>query len=121
MSASEWRGRAASPGHTSGVAFVLKDQEVTLHTLNLPSSSFVLVARMTKPNLVSLMLNAIAIVTDIGGVTSHAATIAREFGIPCVVSTETASKYIQTGDIIDVDGDTGIVKLVSSNQIKEIR
>ena len=112
MSVSIWQGRAASPGRTVGVAFVLEDQKARIHILDVPPTSYVLVARMTKPNLVSLMLNAIAIVTDIGGVTSHAATIAREFGIPCVVSTETASKYIQTGDMVDVDGDTGIVKLV---------
>lgn len=69
----------------------------------------VLVAAMTTPDMLLYMLNANAIVTDIGGITSHAAIVARELGIPCVVATEIATTVLQDNDEIEVDGTTGSV------------
>jgi pyruvate,water dikinase len=52
-----------------------------------------------------------AVVTDVGGVLSHAAIVAREFGLPAVVGTDVGTKVIQTGQTITVDGNAGVVYL----------
>ncbi|MEE8391771.1 MAG: PEP-utilizing enzyme, partial [Anaerolineae bacterium] len=53
-----------------------------------------------------------ATVTDIGGITSHAAIVCREYGLPAVTGTGTATSVIKTGDTIRVDGDTGVVTII---------
>lgn len=58
---------------------------------------------------VDIIGNARAIVTDIGGITSHPAIVARELGLPCVVATKSATKVIKTSMVIIVDGDKGVV------------
>ncbi|MEO6077346.1 MAG: PEP-utilizing enzyme, partial [Candidatus Andersenbacteria bacterium] len=69
----------------------------------------ILVTTMTRPEFVPLMRRAAAIVTDEGGLTSHAAIIARELQKPCVIGTKNATKILQTGDEVEVDASTGIV------------
>lgn len=71
----------------------------------------VLVTTMTQPNMVPIMKKAAAIVTDEGGLTSHAAIIAREFGIPCIVGTQVGTKVLKTGDRVEVDADAGQIKV----------
>ena len=56
------------------------------------------------------MEKAAAIVTDIGGITTHAAIISRELGIPCIIGTKIATKLLKDGDYIEVDAENGIVK-----------
>jgi len=56
------------------------------------------------------MEKAAAIVTDIGGITTHAAIISRELGIPCIIRTQIATKLLKDGDYIEVDAEKGIVK-----------
>ena len=56
------------------------------------------------------MAKAAAIVTDIGGITSHAAIISREFGIPCIVGTNNATKVLKNGDFVVVDAILGTVQ-----------
>lgn len=70
----------------------------------------VLVSIATDPDIVSAMKKASAIVTEQGGVTSHAAIVARELGIPCVIGTKIATKVLKDGDIVEVDAMKGIVK-----------
>ena len=53
-----------------------------------------------------------AILTDTGGVTSHAAIVSREFGIPCVVGIGDATKVIKTGDLLEVDADQGLITIL---------
>jgi pyruvate,water dikinase len=53
-----------------------------------------------------------AAVTDIGGLTSHAAIVCREYGVPSVTGTGLATQVIKTGDTVRVDGDTGVVSIV---------
>lgn len=72
----------------------------------------ILVTTMTEPNLVMVMKKASAIVTNQGGITSHAAVISRELGIPCVVGTLKATEVIKTGDLIEVDADKGVVRII---------
>ena len=70
----------------------------------------ILVTGMTSPDFVPFMKKAAAIVTDIGGITCHAAIIARELGKPCVIGTKIATKVLKDGDLVEVDADKGIVR-----------
>lgn len=70
----------------------------------------ILVSIATDPDIVPAMKKASAIVTEQGGVTSHAAIVARELGIPCVIGTKIATKVFKDGDIVEVDAQKGIVK-----------
>jgi pyruvate,water dikinase len=101
------RGLGASPGRASGNARVLTavTDSATLR------DGEVLVARMTSPDWVPLMRRAAAIVTDAGGMTSHAAIVSRELGIPCVVGTREATRVLTTGTPVSVDGTAGTVSL----------
>lgn len=72
----------------------------------------ILVAHTTDPAWVSLMFLSQALVVDIGGMMSHAAVVARELGIPCVMNTGNGTQVVATGDILRVDGTTGAVEIV---------
>jgi len=74
----------------------------------------ILVTAMTTPDYVVFMKKAGAIITDIGGVTCHAAVVSREFGIPCIVGTKHATKIIKDGDILEIHNLRGVVKIVNS-------
>ncbi|MDR1032982.1 MAG: phosphoenolpyruvate synthase, partial [Candidatus Nomurabacteria bacterium] len=63
----------------------------------------VLVVPITSPSYVPLMKKALALVTDHGGVMSHAAIVAREFNLPCIVGTKVATKTLKTGDKVVLD------------------
>lgn len=70
----------------------------------------ILVTSYTAVNFLPAMRKAAAIVTDFGGITSHAAVVSRELGIPAVVDTKVATKILNTGDKIEVDAEKGIVR-----------
>lgn len=70
-----------------------------------------LVASITNPAYTPLFSMAAGVVTDIGGVLSHGSIVAREYGIPAVLGTGSATKRIRTGDLVTVDGDRGAVLL----------
>ena len=98
-------GVAASPGVAAGpVKLVHQASEI-----DRVDSGDVLVAEMTTPDFVPAMKRAVAIVTDRGGRTAHAAIVSRELGIPCVVGTETATQSLRDGQIITIDGSRGKV------------
>lgn len=96
-------GIGASPGTTEGIARLFNSGD--------DPSSFqdgdILVTSITDPTMVTAMIKAAAIVTDIGGITSHPAILSREMGIPCVVNTKEATKKIIDGMRIRVDGQKG--------------
>jgi pyruvate,water dikinase len=69
----------------------------------------VLVTKMTTPDYVPSMIKTAGIVTDEGGMTSHAAIVSRELGVPCVVGTSTATKVLREGMVVSVDGSKGLV------------
>lgn len=73
----------------------------------------VLVSSMTTPQFLPAIKLSSAIVTDEGGVTCHAAIVAREFSIPCIVGTKVATKALKDGDLVEVDANSGIVKKLS--------
>lgn len=72
----------------------------------------ILVAGMTRPEYVPLMKKASAIITDEGGITCHAAIISRELKIPCVIGTKIATKVLNDGDLVEVDANNGVVKII---------
>ncbi len=99
------RGAPASPLIGSGRVVIIKD----VSELDKIKKGDVLVTEMTNPDFVPAMKRAIAIVTDRGGRTSHAAIVSRELGIACVVGTEEATKKLKDGEQVTVDGLKGII------------
>ncbi len=96
-------GDKASPGIASGpVRIVPQASEI-----DKVKTGDVLVAEMTTPDFVPAMKRAVAIVTDRGGRTAHAAIVSHELGIPCVVGTEQATTVLSDGQVITVDGSHG--------------
>jgi len=75
----------------------------------------VLVATTTNPDYIPAMQKAVAFVTDEGGITSHAAIVAREINKPCIVGTKHATKVLKDGDEVEVDADIGVVKIIDRN------
>jgi pyruvate,water dikinase len=100
-------GVAASPGVVEAPVRVALDPS----TCEI-SPGEILVARDTDPGWVSLMFVSGGLVADIGGVMSHTAVVARELGIPCVVSTGRAVRLLRTGDVVRLDGGNGRVEVV---------
>ena len=70
----------------------------------------VLVTNMTTPNYLVAMKKAVAFITDEGGITCHAAIIAREMKKPCIIGTKNATKVLKDGDLVEVDANKGIVR-----------
>jgi pyruvate,water dikinase len=99
------KGLGASPGTATGRVRVL---ESTTDAAALVAGE-VLVARMTSPDWVPIMRRAAAIVTDAGGMTSHAAIVSRELGIPCVVGTRDGTRVLGAGTLVTVNGTDGTV------------
>ncbi len=66
----------------------------------------------TTPDVIIAMKKASAIVTDFGGLTSHAAIVSREFGIPCIVGTKSATQMLKDGDMVEVDAEEGVVRIL---------
>ncbi|HEX2949665.1 MAG TPA: phosphoenolpyruvate synthase [Armatimonadota bacterium] len=99
------RGLAASPGHATGTVHVLNSPEEAAQLQN----GEILVTKMTSPDWVPIMKIAGAIVTDEGGMTSHAAIVSRELGIPCIVGTKNASHTLTSGQEVTVDAVSGTV------------
>jgi pyruvate,water dikinase len=80
----------------------------------------VLVASITTPAWTSLFAMASGVVTDIGGPLSHSSIVAREYGIPAVLGTAVATRRIRSGQLIQVDGDAGTVRLLDGQEPSEI-
>ena len=70
---------------------------------------------MTNPFFTPLMEKAAGIITDEGGTLCHAAIVARELGIPCVVGTRKATKVLADNDLVEMDGKDGWVKLLKKD------
>lgn len=99
------RGLSAAPGTASGNVRVLRDPEEGSQL----EQGEVLVAPMTNPDWLPTIRKAAALVTDTGGMTCHAAIVARELGVPCIVGARTATTALRTGMPVTVDGTHGQV------------
>ena len=102
------RGLAASPGVVEGRARVLVRED----EMDALQPGEILVVHTTDVGWTPLFLVAAGVVTELGGPLSHAAVVAREFGVPSVVNVVGATRAIRTGDFLRVDGDRGVVALV---------
>jgi len=71
------------------------------------------VAEATGPSWTPLFTIAAAVITDIGGILSHCASVAREYRIPAVVGTVVATQVLQDGQVVEVNGDNGVVTIVA--------
>ena len=105
-------GKTAYPGIVKGRVRVIKDFSRVMDFV----AGDILVTGMTDPNYLPIMRKASAIITDAGGALSHAAIVSREFKIPCIVGTKTATHFLKTGDLIEVNATEGTVKVVTSAQ-----
>ena len=109
------RGLGVSPGFVTGKAALIRR---TSDYRRLAAGSIV-VARMTRTDMMIGVEKMAGIVTDIGGALCHAAIVARELGIPCVVGTETATQEIREKQLIAVNGDDGIVRACGAGEARE--
>ncbi|HUA28542.1 MAG TPA: PEP-utilizing enzyme [Streptosporangiaceae bacterium] len=105
----EIHGYAASPGVVEGVARVLR----SVNDIGQIQDGEILVCPVTAPSWAPVFGVIKAAVSDIGGTMSHAAIVAREYGMPAVVGTGHATKRIRTGQHVRVDGDSGIVTILT--------
>ncbi len=99
------KGLAASPGTAGGPCKIYEEGM----SLDVVAEGDVLVTHMTTPDMVPAMTRAVGIVTDEGGMTCHAAIVARELGIPCVVGASDATKVLKNGMLVTVHGQMGVV------------
>jgi phosphohistidine swiveling domain-containing protein len=105
------KGVVASRGKNSkvvGKVRIVKDP----HVVEKLEEGEILVTSMTSPEYVFLMKHSLAVVTDEGGLTSHAAIVSRELKIPCIVGSKIATKVLKDGDEVEVDTDVGVVKIL---------
>ena len=108
-------GQVAYKGDIKGkVKIVLRPSE-----FNKFKRGDILVTSMTRPEFVPLMKIASAIITDEGGITCHAAIVSRELKIPCVIGTKIATQVLKDGDIIEVDANKGVVRIVNQEQSEQ--
>ncbi len=105
-------GQIAFPGFVRGTARVIFNSDKK-HTLF--NAGDILISINSNPSLLPIIKKCSAIVTDEGGVTCHAAIIARELKIPCVIGTQKATSRIRNGDYIEVDARRGFVRKITRN------
>jgi phosphohistidine swiveling domain-containing protein len=105
--AESLEGTGASPGVVDGVVRVVDDPA----TATIGDGE-ILVANCTDPSWASLMFLSAGLITDIGGVMSHTAVVAREMSIPCVVNTKIATQLLKDGDRVRMDGSNGRIQIL---------
>ncbi len=106
IKSKEIKGFAAYPGKVRGRVHLVRD----FTKPGKMKDGSILVSINTNPNLMPLIRKASAIVSDEGGITSHAAIVSREFKIPCVIGTKVATKVLKNNDLVEVDANKGIVR-----------
>lgn len=102
------KGLIASKGKVKGVVAIVRG----IKDLPKVKDGNILVAITTHPDYAMAMRKAVAIITDEGGITCHAAIVSREYGIPCIVGTHTATKILKDGGLVEVDATKGLVKII---------
>ncbi len=109
----EIKGHVANTGKAKGNAWVISPSvSHQLEKARQMKPGDILVAAMTRPQFIEAISKSAAIVTDEGGVTCHAAIVSRELNKPCIIGTHIATKVIKDGDEIEVDTNTGVVKII---------
>lgn len=98
-------GQGASPGIASGAVVIIS----SIKDLAKVKEGNIIVAKMTNPDMVPAMRKSVAIITDEGGMTCHAAIVSRELGTPAAVGTKNATHILKDGQVVTVDGEKGLV------------
>ncbi|MBZ9578140.1 hypothetical protein KJA13_03925 [Patescibacteria group bacterium] len=105
---SEFPGTIASSGKAAGaVKIVIRQEDISKF-----EKGDILVSTMTRPEHAPAIKKAAAIVTNEGGITCHAAIVSRELGIPCIIGTKIATRALKDGDLVEVDTNKGVVKII---------
>jgi len=112
---SELRGVAASAGKVTGRARVVMESSQLYDV----QEGEILVCRITAPSWAPVFQRVAAAVSDVGGMMAHTAIISREYGLPAVVGTGFATVSIGTGDLIEVDGFNGVVRIIEKGSEHE--
>ncbi len=118
ISTNTLTGKIANKGKVTATAKVIKislsDYGNLSKIIEEMEQGQVLVAETTEPSIIAACKKASAIVTNQGGMMSHAAIVAREMNIPCIVGVTNATEAIQDGDLIEVDADIGMVRILEN-------
>lgn len=107
------KGFVASRGFIRAPVVIVNETK-DIHKLKAGN---ILVSVMTHPDLMLAIQKCSGIITDAGGITSHAAIISREFNIPCIVGTGIATKILKDGDLVELDANNGTVRVISGQGI----
>lgn len=112
------KGHIANKGIARGKVVIspMLDIKAAMEVEKRMKKGDILVVQSTNPDLMALCNKAGAIVTDQGGMLSHAAIISRELGIPCIVETTNGTKVFKDGDFVEVDANNGIVKIIEKKK-----
>lgn len=117
-SASVIKGQIAYQGLAKGVVKIIFDP--LKESINFKKGD-ILVTNMTRPEFLPIMLKSSAIITDDGGILSHAAITAREMKKPCVIGTKIATKVLKDGDSVEVDANRGTVQKLKDAKRSVVR
>ncbi len=101
-------GQVAYKGRAKGRVRIIR----RLDQMDKIERGDILVSPMTTPNYLTAMKKAAAFITDEGGITSHAAIVAREMKKPCIIGTKIATKVLKDGDLVEVDAERGVAKIL---------
>ena len=110
VGAGSVKGVSAYPGLVRGKAKIVP-LDCDPASLEIEDGG-VIIAVHTNPDYLPLLKKAVAIVTDEGGILSHAAIISRELRIPCIIGTKDATRIIKNGDEVEVDANRGVVGIL---------
>ncbi len=108
------KGTPAYPGLIFGTARVIRESlgKISAQELKKIKKGEILITTSTSPDMMSAIVKAKAIVTDVGGLLSHAAIVSRELKKPCIIGTKIATKVLKDGDLVEVDANKGVVKIL---------
>jgi phosphohistidine swiveling domain-containing protein len=99
-------------GKVKKISIDYSNLQQSVSLLNEVEEGVVLVTESTVPEMLSVMSRSLAVVTDMGGMLSHASITCRELGIPCIIGTKIATQILRDGDLVEVDAEQGIVKII---------
>ena len=105
---TQLKGQSACIGKVTGIVKII----IRPSDMVKMNEGDILVSIATDPDIISAMKKAAAFVTEQGGVTSHAAIVAREMNKPCVIGTKIATKVLKDGDLVEVDAEIGVVNIL---------
>ncbi len=106
---TELKGTTACKGKAQGTVKIITHSD---HLQKIQEGD-IFVAKYTFPSFTPFMLKCAAIVTDEGGITSHAAIVSREYNKPCVINTKRATSILKDGDVVEVDAERGTIKILN--------